>query len=246
MHGKIALVTGSTRGIGLEIGKRLAEAGATVILNSRKPKVLEEIVGAAKGEGLSIDGVVFDASIEPQVEEGIRRIIDRHGQLDILVNNAGILHPKDVFETELLEWDAVLRNNLTSSFLCSRAAMRHFRERGSGGRIIMIGSVAGQRGAPAGAVAYSASKAGMIGLAQTLAYTGAELGVTVNVVSPGMVETEMLRQGFGDSLDETARRIPLGIGRPSDIAEAVLFLAGETGRYITGASLDVNGGLYHR
>ena len=110
----------------------------------------------------------------------------------------------------------------------------------------MIGSTAGQRGAPAGVVAYSASKAGLTGLAQTLAFTGGEFKVTVNVVAPGMIETEMLEKGFGDALQATAQRIPLGLGQPLDVAEAVLFLAGKSGRYITGATLDVNGGLYHR
>ena len=246
MEGKVALVTGSTRGIGFEIGIRLAEAGAKVVLNSRSQASLTGILEDTDSDQISLYGEAFDVSVETEVEKAFQRIIDRQGRLDILVNNAGVMLDRTIFDTELCDWDSVLRNNLTGAFLCSRAAMRHFRERGDGGRIIMIGSVAGQRGAPAGVVAYSASKAGLTGLAQTLAYTGAEIDVTVNVVSPGMIETEMLRQGFGTKLEEAASRVPLGLGRPDDVAEAVWFLASEAGRYITGATLDVNGGLYLR
>lgn len=246
MEGKVALVTGSTRGIGLEIAKTLAESGATTVLNSRSQASLDKAILATNSYRGGIDGEPFDVSIEAHVEEAFHNIIDRHGRLDILVNNAGVLLDKSIFETDLEEWNNVLGVNLTGAFLCSRAAMRHFRERGEGGRIIMIGSVAGQRGAPAGAVAYSASKAGLTGLAQTLAFTGAEHNVNVNVVSPGMIDTEMLRQGFGATLEEAASRVPLGLGRPRDVAEAVFFLASDAGRYVTGATLDVNGGLYHR
>lgn len=246
MEGKIALVTGSARGIGREIGTRLAKAGATVVLNSRSQATLDEALLSSDHTLSKLDGEAFDVSDELAVQRGLENIIDRHGRLDVLVNNAGVLLDKTIYETELEEWDNVIRNNLTGAFLCSKAAMKHFKERGGGGRIIMIGSVAGQRGAPAGVVAYSASKAGLTGLAQTMAYTAAQIEVTVNVVAPGMIDTEMLRQGFGDRLEEAAGRVPLGLGHPRDIAEAVLFLASDAGRYITGATLDVNGGLYHR
>ena len=243
---QVALVTGSTCGIGLEVAKRLAGEGATVVLNSRNQSALSAIIESTLAEHDGIDGELFDVGDEDQVAAGFQNIIDRHGRLDILVNNAGILLDKTIFDTALGEWDSVIRSNLTGAFLCSKAAMGHFRDRDDGGRIIMIGSVAGQRGAPAGVVAYSASKAGLIGLAQTLAFTGAPYGVTANVVSPDMIETDMLRQGFGSKIAEAAQRVPLGLGRPVDVAEAVLFLASEAGRYITGATLDVNGGLYHR
>ena len=246
MEGKVALVTGSSRGIGLEIGKRLSEAGAKVILNSRNDGKLKSVINSSDYKECRFDGEVFDVGNETEVNVAFQKVIERHSRLDVLVNNAGVLLDKTIFDTELSEWDEVLRNNLTGAFLCSRAAMQHFRGRDGDGRIIMIGSVAGQRGAPAGVVAYSASKAGLTGLAQTLAYTGSEFGVTVNVVSPGMIETDMLRKGFGGKLGEAASRVPLGLGRPSDVAEAVLFLASEAARYITGATLDVNGGIYHR
>ncbi len=246
MKDKVALVTGASRGIGFAIAERLAENGATVFLNGRNEGRLTRAVQDLRDKGHDAHAKAFDASEEATVNGAVDSILDRHGRLDILVNNAGVLLAKDVFETSPQEWDHVLRNNLTSAFLCSRAAMRAMRDCGHGGRIIMIGSTAGQRGAPAGVVAYSASKAGLAGLAQTLAYTGAPFGVTVNVVAPGMIATEMLKQGFGSDLEKVAERVPLGLGAPRDVAEAVLFLAGESGRYITGATLDVNGGLYHR
>lgn len=246
MKGKVALITGSSRGIGRSIAERLIEAGATVVLNARTAEGLAGAVEELAANGRPVDGEAFDASVEDAVTASFNRIIDRHGHLDILVNNAGVLLDKTIFDTTLDAWENVLRQNLTSAFLCSQAAFRVFRKQGGGGRIVMIGSTAGQRGAPAGVVAYSASKAGLTGLAQTLAYTGAEFGITVNVVSPGMIETEMLRKGFGDQLAQQAAKVPLGLGQPSDVAEAVHFLASDAGQYITGATIDVNGGLYHR
>lgn len=243
---KVALVTGASRGIGFAIAESLAKAGATVLLNGRNQKRLELAVEELRTIENSVEGLAFDVSVEAEVEENLGKINAGHGRLDILVNNAGVLLNKDVFETSAEEWSNVLANNLTSAFLCSRAALTLMRDNGNGGRIIMIGSTAGQRGAPAGAVAYSASKAGLSGLAQTLAYTGAPFGVTVNVVAPGMIRTEMLEKGFGSRIDDVAKRVPLGLGEPTDIARAVLFLASDASRYMTGATLDVNGGLYHR
>ena len=243
---KVALVTGALRGIGLAIAECAASAGATVVLNGRSQEQLARSVDALRANGCTAEGALFDVSDEIAVDRSVREIAARHMRLDILVNNAGVVLSKDAFETTLQEWNSVLGNNLSSAFLCSRAALRIMRDMENGGRIIMIGSTAGQRGAPAGAVAYSASKAGLIGLAQTLAFTGAPLGVTVNVVAPGMIRTEMLKNGFGPRLEAAAQNVPLGLGEPNDVAQAVLFLAGESGRYITGATLDVNGGLYHR
>ena len=246
LKNKVALVTGASRGIGFAIADCLAGAGATVVLNGRHEERLETAAEALRAKGYAAEGVAFDASDEVAVGKSIEQIGARHSGLDVLVNNAGVLLGKDVFDTTAAEWNEVLSNNLTSAFLCSRAAVAIMRDSGNGGRIIMIGSTAGQRGAPAGAVAYSASKAGLIGLAQTLAFTGAPFKVTANVVSPGMIRTEMLEKGFGPRIKEAAKRAPLGLGEPTDVARAVLFLAGDSGRYVTGASLDVNGGLYHR
>jgi 2-deoxy-D-gluconate 3-dehydrogenase len=156
MQGKVALVTGSSKGIGLAIARRLSEAGATVVLNGRSEAPLAKSLEALRSDGMTVDGEAFDACSEPAVKAAMRRIRDRHGRFDILVNNAGVLLSKTIFETTPDEWDDILRSNMTSAFVCSKAALEIFRAQGDGGRIIMIGSLAGQRGAPAGAVGYGA------------------------------------------------------------------------------------------
>lgn len=243
---RTALVTGASRGIGFAISECLAGAGASVVLNGRDPDTLSGAVAALRERGYSADSAAFDVTREAEIELAFREIRERFGYLDILVNNAGVVLAKDVFETTSEEWGAVLQSNLTSAFLCSRAALRIMRDSDRGGRIVMIGSTAGQRGAPSGAVAYSASKAGLSGLTQTLAYTAAPLGVTVNMVAPGMILTDMLRKGFGAGLDAAANKVPIGLGQPEDVARAVLYLVSDAARYVTGATIDVNGGLYLR
>ena len=171
--------------------------------------------------------------------------IDRaFGRIDILVNNAGIVRREDIFETTLESWHEVLDTHLTGAFLCSRAAMRRMRTQG-GGRIIMNSSVTAFRGAIRGFVHYSAAKAGLIGLTHTLARTAAPYGITVNSIAPGVIETEMLRQAHGEaSIHELAKDIPLGLGSVEDVAAAVIYLASDEAKHVTGATLDVNGGLY--
>lgn len=243
--GKVALVTGSSRGIGLATAEALAAAGATVVLNGRDAARLAGPVERLLEGGRKAEAAAFDTSDEPAVEAAINGVIERYGRLDILVNNAGIADRHDVFETQLSDWNRMLQINLTGPFLCSRAAMRTMR-RQKAGRIIMISSTSGQRGAPSGNVAYGASKAGLFGLVHSLAYTAASFGVTVNAVAPGLIDTDMLHDGFGTTLPDAVSRVPLGLGVPTDIAGAVVFLAGQSGRYITGATIDVNGGLYIR
>ena len=246
MKGKVALITGSATGIGFSIAKRLAEAGADVVINARTNEKLIEAQMRLRDFGFVVHAERFDASDVVEVDAAVARILAKKGRLAFLVNNAGVLLPKTISETSIEEWDWVMKNNVNSAFVCSKATMAVFERQGDGGRIINIGSTAGQRGAPAGALAYSTSKAALGGLTKTLAFTGAEHKVTVNMVAPGMIETEMLRLGFGDKLPDVAQALPLGLGQPTDIAEAVLFLASEAGRYVTGATIDVNGGIYHR
>jgi len=245
LNDQVALVTGASRGIGLAIARALAAQGATAVLNGRNQETLSQRVEEIRSEGHRAEAAAFDATEEGAVDVAINQLADRHKHIDILVNNAGVMRKLDVFETTLADWQSVVHANLTGPFLCSKAVLKVMRDQ-KAGRIVMIGSTAGQRGSPVGVVSYSASKAGLIGLAQTLAYTGAQFGVTVNVVAPGMIETDMLRAGFGTGIGNAAMDVPLGIGQPNDIAQAVLFLAGESGRYITGATIDVNGGLYVR
>ena len=168
------------------------------------------------------------------------------GPIDILVNNAGTSQAKDIFQIEAADWDRIIRTNLTSCFHCSQAAMK-IMARQKSGRIINISSVVGHQGALFGHVHYAATKSGMLGMTRTLARTGAPLGINVNAIAPGCIETVLLHKTLGDTaVEEMRNKIPLGLGTPRDIGLAVAFLCGEGGRYITGATLDVNGGLYMR
>ncbi len=245
LSGKVALVTGASRGIGLAIARTLAQNGATTVLNGSDATVVGGRADAIRADGHPAEALAFDVADEAAVDSGFASLLDRHGRLDILVNNAGIFRKRDIFDTSLADWNTVMATNLTGPFLCSRAALKPMRDQGSG-RIIMISSVSGQRGSPSGVVSYGASKAGLMGLAQSLAPQTARFGVTVNVVAPGLIDTDMLQESLGPRRAEAVGRVPLGVGAPDDIAQAVLYLAGESGRYVNGATIDVNGGLHRR
>ncbi|XID90645.1 SDR family NAD(P)-dependent oxidoreductase [Paenibacillaceae bacterium WGS1546] len=247
LDGKVALVTGSTRGIGEGIATGLARAGADVVLNSHESgdeplRIVEKI----KSMGRQAWFVQADVSRESDVRSLFESIGERCGKLDILVNNAGISRAETIAETDLDSWRHVLDTNLTSCFLCSKYAMEMMMER-SAGRIVQTSSVVAHQGAVYGHVHYAASKSGMLGLTKSLARTAAPYGITVNAVAPGIIDTELLRRTHGESrLEELRRSVPLGLGTVNDIAAAVVFLASDEARYITGSTIDVNGGLYFR
>lgn len=237
---RIALVTGAGRGLGAAIAAALAQAGARVAVNDLRADAAEEVAArlsalAAPGDAADPDGVaaLFDT------------VARRLGPLDILVANAGIARAETVWETTPESWDAVLRANLTGPFLCAQRAFHGMR--GRGGRIVFLGSVVGHQGALRGHAAYAASKGGLHALARTLARTGAEHGILVNVLAPGITDTEMLRGAHPpDELAAIAQGVPLGLGQPEDVAACAVFLASDAARHITGATLDVNGGMYMR
>jgi len=240
-------VTGAGAGIGAATTKTLAAAGATLVVNDIVPSRAEHVAEAI-GEG-GHSGVAIAADIADP--EGVRHMFDsaiaHMGGLDILVCNAGITAPKTIFETPLDLWDQVLRTNLTGGFLCAGRALDQMRTQATGGRIIFVGSVVGHQGALMGHAAYAASKAGVHGLAKTLARTAAPLGVTVNVVAPGVTDTEMLHGAHDDAeLAAIAKSIPLGIASVDDTAAAIVYLASAAGRHLTGATIDVNGGMLMR
>lgn len=247
LGGRIALVTGGSRGVGRGIALALAEQGADVILNYHQASAIaDDTAEEVRRLGHNAATIQADVSSESDVERMFQEIDSRFGRLDILVNNAGTTRAEDVFAASLESWDHIIRTNLTSCFLCSREAMRRMKDAG-GGRIINIGSVVGHNGALRGHVHYAATKSGMLGLTKTLARTGAEYGVTVNCVAPGIIDTELLRQTHGeDGVTALSKTVPLGLGTARDVGLAVAFLAGEGGRYITGATIDVNGGMYLR
>ncbi len=244
LDGKVALVTGSSRGIGACIAETFAAAGADVVVNhlnveDEAQTVCERITRLGR-RSLAVSA---DVRCEDQVHELFAKIDATLGRLDILVNNAGVCYFEDIFNTALDSWHRVLETHLTGTFLCSHEAMLRMRKQRCG-RIIQISSVVAHQGALKGFVHYGAAKSGQLGFTRTLARTAAEFGITVNAIAPGLIGTDMFYQTHGEAgAERLAESAPLGIGTTKDVAAAVLFLASDEARYITGAVLDVNGGL---
>jgi 3-oxoacyl-[acyl-carrier protein] reductase len=245
LSGKVALVTGASRGIGRGIAVALGRRGAKVIINYASR---EEAARTAATEVEEAGGTAaisqFDVANSQQVTEAIKAIGKEHGGLDILVNNAGVAVNGMLMRFTDEQWAKTINTNLTGAFHCLRAASMMILKAKDAGRIINITSVVGEQG-NGGQLAYSASKAGLIGMTMSTARELASRGVTCNAVSPGFIETDMT----AEHLPEAARaklleQIPLGrIGRSEDVAAAVAFLAGPEAAYITGQVLRVNGGM---
>jgi 3-oxoacyl-[acyl-carrier protein] reductase len=242
LSGKVALVTGASRGIGRAIAARLADQGATVIAAARADHA-DECVAELTARGQRAEALSLDVTDPAAVEAVPGAIVARHGRLDILVSNAGITRDQLLMRMKREDWDAVLATNLTATFLLAQASMRPMLKQ-RGGRIVAISSVVGQMG-NAGQTNYAASKAGLIGFAKALAREVASRAITVNVVAPGMVETDMTRAVNAKTQVDWAAQIPLGrLGKVDDVAAAVCFLASDEASYITGHVLAVNGGMY--
>jgi NAD(P)-dependent dehydrogenase (short-subunit alcohol dehydrogenase family) len=240
--GKVAIVTGSARGIGFAIGQELAKAGARVALVDLKADLAEQAATQLRGSGYEALAVAADVSDEAQVRAMAQQAFNRWGQVDILVNNAGICPVTPFEEITVEEWDLVLGVNLKGAFLCSKAVAPIMRKQHSG-KIINIASSAGQMGGLAVGLHYSASKAGIFGLTKGLARILAP-DIQVNAVSPGTTESEMTSGWDQAATDSIVSKIPAGrLGRPIDVAAAVLFLASDVTEFITGQTLSVNGGL---
>lgn len=240
MQGKIALVTGATRGIGRAIAEELASKGAFVIGTATSEKGADSICAylGEKGRGLVLN-VAEQASIEAVLEQ----IKAEHGDIDILVNNAGITRDNLLMRMKDEEWFDMLQTNLTSVFHLSKALLRSMMKKRQG-RIITIGSVVGSMGNP-GQANYCAAKAGLIGFSKALAKEVASRGITVNVVAPGFIATDMTDALTEEQKAQTLAAVPAGrLGEPQDIAKAVAFLASDDAGYITGTTLHVNGGMY--
>ena len=242
LTGRVALITGASRGIGKAIARRLAAAGAVVVAGAREDHagaVADEIVTS----GGTAEPVTLDVTDPASITTAVRLALDRFERLDVLVNNAGIVRDQLIMRMKSDEWDAVLAANLTGAFRCAQAVLRPMLKQ-RWGRVINISSVVGQVGNP-GQVNYAASKAGLIGLTKTLAREVASRGITVNAVAPGMIATDMTAE-LGESAREAlTEQIPLGrLGSPEDVAGAVWFLASDEASYITGQVVGVNGGMY--
>lgn len=248
LSGKCALVTGGSRGLGSGIARELAACGAKVAVNyihsEAEARSVVEAIGAAGGRAIAVQG---DVSKSEEVQSLFAQVERMLGPVNILVNNAGSSMSQNIFETSEDDWQQIIDVNLKSAFLCSKLAMESMRATGQGGHIINISSIVAHQGALAGHVHYAASKSGSLGMTRTLARTGAPLNIRVNAVAPGIIDTELLRKTHGaEGVAKLTASVPLGIGTVEDVAYAVSFLCGPGGRYITGAVLDVNGGLYMR
>jgi 3-oxoacyl-[acyl-carrier protein] reductase len=242
LAGKVALVTGASRGIGRAIATRLAEQGATVVAAARGDHA-KACAAALAAAGHRVEALGLDVTDPAAVEAAPGGIVSRHGRLDILVSNAGITRDQLLLRMKREDWDAVLATNLTATFLLTQAAMRPMLKQ-RGGRVIAISSVVGQMG-NAGQVNYAASKAGLIGFAKALAREVASRSITVNVVAPGMIQTDMTRGIAEKAQVDWTTQIPLGrLGTPDEVAAAVCYLASDEASYITGHVLAVNGGMY--
>jgi 3-oxoacyl-[acyl-carrier protein] reductase len=240
--GKVAIVTGASRGIGRTIAETLASRGAHVIAAARGEHASETVQAITEAGGRAETASV-DVTDPSSVDLMVAGVLERHGRIDILVNNAGIARDQLMLRMKRDDWDAVIATNLTSAFTCVQAVLKPMvRQRA--GRIVTVSSVVGQMG-NAGQANYAASKAGLIGFSKALAREVASRNITVNVVAPGLVETDMTKTITEKAQGDWASQIPLGrIGAPADIAAAVCFLASDEASYITGHVLAVNGGMY--
>ena len=240
---KVALVTGSSQGIGRETALALSEAGAKVAVAARnegKLAALVEEIAAKSGEAFAVKLDVADAE---QIKAVFKAVLERFGKLDILVNNAAITRDGLAMRMKQEDWDVVLRTNLTGAHLCTQQALATMM-RARAGRIINIASVVARTGNP-GQANYVAAKAGLIGLTRAIAMEIASRNITVNAVAPGFIETPMTDVLSDKVKEELKTRIPLGrMGSARDVAAAIVFLASDEAGYITGHVLDVNGGLY--
>jgi 3-oxoacyl-[acyl-carrier protein] reductase len=243
LAGKVAVVTGGTRGIGLAIARLLADDGASVVVSGRDPGRLESAAKELETSGASVLAVAADAGKREDADRLVDAAKERFGRLDVLVNNAGITRDQLLVRMKDDDWDQVLDTNLRGVFLMTRAAGKVMMRQKSG-RIINISSTAGAMGNP-GQVNYSAAKAGVIGLTKASARELAHWNILVNAVAPGLIETDMTAGIPAEAREALMLQVPLKrIGTAREVAEVVRFLAGENAGYITGQVIHVNGGLY--
>jgi 3-oxoacyl-[acyl-carrier protein] reductase len=244
LSGKVALVTGGSQGIGEAIARRLAAAGAHVVVAARNEAKAREAAEAIGTAGGSAEPLALDVSAPSSVAGGFKAVVEKHGKLDVLVNNAGITEDGLILRMPKEAWDRVIATDLTGVFLAAQEAAKVMIRKKVAGRIINITSVVGLMGNP-GQTNYAAAKAGVVGFTKALAREIGSRGITVNAVAPGYVETAMT-----DAMTEEAKKALVGqivlgrLGTGADVAGAVLWLASDDASYVTGTCLNVSGGLY--
>ena len=243
LAGKVALVTGAAQGIGKAVALLLARNGADIVVSDINLEKAEETAREVQALDRKALAIKVDVAKLDDVEKMVGAILARFGQVDILVNNAGIARDKLILRMTEEDWDAVLNINLKGTFNCTKAVVRHMSKQRSG-KIVNIASVVGEMG-NAGQGNYAASKAGVIGFTKTIAREFAQRGINVNAIAPGYIETPMTDALPDKAKEELKRLIPMDrLGKPEDVAEAVLFLVSDASSYITGHVLNVNGGIY--
>ena len=243
LDGKIVLVTGATRGIGKAIALTLGSSGATVIGTATSKLGADNISKMLVDNEISGKGVVLNVIDNDQISSSVKSVNEDFGPIDILINNAGITKDNILLRMKEDEWEDIINTNLSSIYKMSKSVLRGMIKKRSG-RIISITSVVGAMG-NAGQSNYAAAKAGMIGFTKSLAREVGVRGITVNAIAPGFIQTDMTDSLPDDQKEALASQIPMGrLGTTDEIAQAVLFLAGDGGSYITGQTLHVNGGMY--
>ena len=243
LDGKLVLVTGASRGIGKAIALTLGRAGATVIGTATTESGSDNISKIFADNKVSGKGIKLNVTDNEQIASLIKSVNEDFGSIDILINNAGITRDNILLRMKEDEWEDIINTNLSSLYKMSKSVLRGMIKKRSG-RIISITSVVGAMG-NAGQSNYAAAKAGMIGFTKSLAREVGVRGITVNAVAPGFIETDMTSNLPGEQKEALASQIPMGrLGTADEVANAVLFLAGDGGSYITGQTLHVNGGMY--
>jgi len=243
LDGKLVLVTGATRGIGKAIALTLGNSGATVIGTATSETGADNISKVFTDKKISGKGMKLDVTDNEQVSNLVKNIGEDFGSVDILVNNAGITRDNILLRMKEDEWEDIINTNLSSIYKMSKSVLRGMIKKRSG-RIISITSVVGAMG-NAGQSNYGAAKAGIIGFTKSLAREVGVRGVTVNAIAPGFIETDMTDSLPDDQKEALAAQIPMGrLGTANEVAQAVLFLAGDSGSYITAQTIHVNGGMY--
>jgi 3-oxoacyl-[acyl-carrier protein] reductase len=242
-EGKGALVTGGSLGIGRAVAMGLAAEGARVAVAARRPGPVDEVVRAIRGAGGQAIGIAADVSLSADVERMVADAEAGVGPLDLFVNNVGGGALKPFLEIDEVEWERMMRFNLTTTYLCCRAVLSRMVPRGRGS-VVIVGSIAGRSTSPMQGAHYTASKAGQLGLARHLAREMAPLGIRVNAVAPGPTATErILATVAPERRARTAAGIPMGrMGTPEEQAAPILYLLSDEATYVTGATIDANGG----